>query len=40
VLGEVEATDHDAFATVLGEWIRAVPYLRATYTYVDPSAFD
>lgn len=40
VLGEVLATDDDGFAKLLGDWIRAVPYLRSTDTYVDPSAFD
>jgi hypothetical protein len=36
----VPATDDDGFAKLLGEWIRAVPYLRITDTFVDPASFD
>jgi len=39
-LGTAIATDDDGFASLLGEWTRVVPYLRATDTYVDPSTFD
>jgi len=39
-LGEVWATDDDGFAKLLGEWTRAVPYLRKTDTYVDPGAWE
>ncbi|MFG3701593.1 hypothetical protein ACGF5C_27330 [Micromonospora sp. NPDC047620] len=39
-LGEVWATDDDGFAKLLGEWTRAVPYLRKTDTYVDPNTWE
>ena len=39
-LGTAAATDDKSFAALLGDWTRAVPYLRATDTYVDPSNFD
>lgn len=39
-LGTAPATDSDGFAKLLGEWTRAVPYLRATDTFVDPASFD
>ncbi|WP_030491249.1 hypothetical protein [Micromonospora chokoriensis] len=39
-LGEVWATDDDGFANLLGEWTRAVPYLRKTDTYVDPNKWE
>ncbi|MDQ7907662.1 hypothetical protein RB614_24375 [Phytohabitans sp. ZYX-F-186] len=40
VLGEVTATDDNGFAALLGDWVRTVPYLRPTDTYVDPTVFD
>ncbi|GAA1408568.1 hypothetical protein ACFQZ4_46010 [Catellatospora coxensis] len=39
-LGEVAAVDDDTFARLLGEWTRAIPYLRSTDTYVDPATFE
>lgn len=39
-LGQVLAVDDDGFAKLLGEWIRVVPFLRSTDTFVDPATWE